>query len=273
MIVCFEGIDGSGKSTQARELVGALNELCLANNKRIIAAYFSITDYAKHVAKYKNPEELSYTKCNTIFDTDTVNSLIDRKRIISICERIDTILMLLTLNNEYGKGQRYLFDQLATHYLELARELFNVFSTYDSQNYVIVLDRWLWSTIAYNAANEGCVFEELLSTEFNHGSINILKDLMYKIYKPDLLFYLDAELDQAEAARLNRGETELVLENSDYQNRVKANYSKILSKISDSDNVNKYMIYPKVIHTIKVGNRTIKDIHSEVIKVARAARI
>lgn len=273
MIICFEGIDGSGKSTQAKELVDALNVGCFSNNRRLIAAYFSITDYAKRVAKYKNPEELTYIKCNTIFDIDIVNSLIDRKRIISICERIDTILMLLTLNNEYRKGQKYLFDQLATYYLELARELFNVFSTYDSQNYIIVLDRWLWSTIAYNAANEGCVFEELLSIEPNHGSINILKDLMYKIHKPDLLFYLDAELDQAEAARLNRGETELVLENSDYQNRVKTNYSKILYKISDSDNDTTYMIYPKVMHTIKVDNRSIADIHNEVIAAFKANRI
>ena len=273
MIVCFEGIDGCGKSTQAKKLVGALNEACLASNKRITASYFSITDYAKRVAKYKNPEQLSFIKSNTIFDTDIVNSLIDRGRIIRICERIDTILMLLTLNNEYGKGQRYLFDQLSTYYLELAREIFNVFSTYDSQNYIIVLDRWVWSTIAYNAANEGCVFEELLSIEPNHGSINIIKDLMYKIYKPDLLFYLDAELDQAEAARLNRGETELVLENSDYQNRVKTNYSKILYKISDSDNDTKYMIYPKVMHTIKVDNRSIDDIHNEIIAAFKANRI
>lgn len=273
MIVCFEGIDGSGKSTQVRELVGTLNEACLASDRRIIASIFSITDYAKRVAKYKNPEELSYAKSNTIFDSDIVNSLIDRKRIIRICERIDTILTLLKKNSEYGKGQKYLFDQLATYYLELAGELFNVFSTYDSQNYVIVLDRWLWSTIAYNAANEGCVFEEILSSKLNYGSINIILELTYKIHKPDLLFYLDAELDQAEAARNNRGETELVLENTEYQSRVKDNYNKILNGALDNDIKSGYPICPNVTHTIKVGNRSIADIHKEVLAVFKANRI
>lgn len=273
MIVCFEGIDGSGKSTQVRELIATLNELCLANNKRIIAAYFSITDYAKRVAKYKNPEELSYAKCNTIFDSDLVNSLIDRKRIIRICELIDTVLTLLKKNSEYGKGQKYLFDQLATYYLELAGELFSVFSTYDSQNYIIVLDRWLWSTIAYNAANEGCVFEELLSSKLNYGSVNIILELTYKIHKPDLLFYLDAELDRAEAARNNRGETEPVFENTEYQSRVKENYSKILNGVLDNDIKSDYPICPGVTHTIKVGNRSIADIHNEVLAVFKANRI
>lgn len=274
MIVCFEGIDGSGKSTQAKELVTALNMECVFNNKRPVAAYFSITDYAKRVVKDKNPEVLSDAEYGSIFNKLTVKKLIDKERIIMVCEQIDRVLKLLKQNNENNRGlQRHLFDQLATYYLELARRLFKVFSTYDNQNYVIVLDRWLWSTIAYNAANEGCVFKELLSSGSNQVSINILEDLIYKIHKPNLIFYLDVNPIQAEVARLQRGETDTVLENKDYQNRVKLNYDLILNNRLAYDNSTAYTIYPNVIHTINVDNRTIADIHKEVIEVFKLNRI
>ena len=273
MIVCFEGIDGSGKSTQAKELVNALNLQCLDNNKQRIADYFSITDYTKRVAMNKDPEVISDTD-NYVFDVATVRRLIDRERIIRLSENIDMILKLLRLNRDYDKGQKYLFDQLATRYLELARSLFKVFSTYDNRNYIIVLDRWLWSTIAYNAANNGCIFEELMSDKLNKGSINILECLTYKITKPDLLFYLDADLNKTEVARIQRGDTDPVLENSDYQNRVKASYDKILNKSLEYNSEN-YMpaIYPNIVHTIKVENRSISDIRKEVLEVFKANRI
>lgn len=274
MIVCFEGIDGSGKSTQAKELVEFLNTECLFNNKRPIAGYFSITDYAKRVVNDKSPEVLSNAEYNRIFNKLTVKKLIDKERIITVCERIDSVLKLLKQNNENNKGlQRHLFDQLATHYLELARRLFKVFSNYDNQNYVIVLDRWLWSTIAYNAANEGCVFKELLSSGSNQVSINILEDLIYKIHKPNLIFYFDANPIQAEVARIQRGEVDVVLENKDYQNRVKNNYNLIINNTLDYNNSTRYTIYPNVIHTINVDNRTIADIRKEVIEVFKLNRI
>ena len=274
MIVCFEGIDGSGKSTQAQELVITLNTECVLNNKRPVAGYFSITDYAKCVARKENPEILSDTEYVTAFNAKTVASLIDKEHIIKICKQIEKVLKLLKLNNENSRGlQRHLFNQLATYYLELARSLFKVFSTYDNQNYVIVLDRWLWSTIAYNAANEGCVFEELLYAGANQVSINILEYLIYKIHKPNLVFYLDVDLARAEAARLKRGETDTVLENKDYQNRVKANYDLILNNRLAYDNSTAYIIYPNVIHTINVDDRTIADIHKEVVEVFKLNRI
>lgn len=274
MIVCFEGIDGSGKSTQAKELVTFLNTECVFNNKRPIAAYFSITDYAKRVVKDKSPEVLSDAEYGRIFNSLTVKKLIDKERIITVCDQIDRVLKLLKQNNENSKGlQRHLFDQLATHYLELARRLFKVFSNYDNQNYVIVLDRWLWSTIAYNAANEACIFEALLSSEPNDVSINILEDLIYKICKPDLVFYLDVNPIQAEVARVQRGEIDVVLENKDYQNKVKNNYNLIVNKVLDCDNNTGYTIYPNVIHTINVDNRSIADIRKEVIEVFKLNRI
>ena len=274
MIVCFEGIDGSGKSTQAKELVTTLNTECVFNNKRPVAAYFSITDYAKRVVKDKNPEVLSDAEYGRIFNSMTVQKLIDKERIIKVCEQIDRVLNLLKQNNENSKDlQRHLFDQLATNYLELARSLFKALSTYDNQNYVIVLDRWLWSTIAYNAANKGCIFEAFLSSEPNDVSINILEDLIYKICKPDLLFYLDVNLIQAEVARVQRGEIDTVLENKDYQNKVKNNYNLIVNKVLDYDNNTGYTIYPNVIHTINVDNRSIADIRKEVIEVFKLNRI
>ena len=148
-----------------------------------------------------------------------------------------------------------------------------MFSNYDNQNYVIVLDRWLWSTIAYNAANEGCVFKELLSSGSNQVSINILENLICKIHKPNLVFYLDVDLARAEVARLKRGETDTVLENKDYQNRVKLNYDLILNNRLAYDNSTAYTIYPNVIHTINVDNRTIADIHKEVVEVFKLNRI
>lgn len=274
MIVCFEGIDGSGKSTQAIELAIALNTECVLNNKRPVAGYFSITDYAKHVARDENPEVLLDTQYVTVFNTKTVEKLIDKEHIIKVCKQIEKVLKLLKLNNENSRGlQRHLFDQLAMHYLELARRLFKVLSTYDNQNYVIVLDRWLWSTIAYNAANEGCVFEELICSGASQVSINILEDLIYKICKPNLMFYLDVDLARAEVARLERGETDTVLENKDYQNRVKLNYDLILNNRLAYDNSTAYTIYPNVIHTINVNDRCIKDIHKEVIEVFKLNRI
>lgn len=273
MIVCFEGIDGSGKSTQAKELVNTLNNDCLSNNKRPIASYFSITDYAKRVARNKDPEVISDAD-NYVFDVLTVRKLIDRERIIRLSENIDMILKLLKLNNGYDKGQKYLFDQLATRYLELARSIFKVFSTYDNRNYIIVLDRWLWSTIAYNAANNNCVFEELMSDKLNKSSISILECLTYKIAKPDLLFYLETDLYKTEVARIQRGATDPVLENRDYQNRVKASYDKILNKDLEYNSENcMSVIYPNIVHTIKVENRSISDIHKEVLEIFKANRI
>ena len=197
--------------------------------------------------------------------------LINKDVIISICNKIQDTLELLKLNKENEIGQNYLFDQLATGYLDLARRLKNVLKTYDSQNYIIILDRWLWSTLAYNSAHTGCIFNQILNNPTNPGSSMLLTKLTKNIIEPDLLFYFNIDKSKAKMLRNSRGVTDEVLEDNEYQDNVRRAYEMILEAINSEAKVKE--IYPKKIVKVDVNDRSIKDIHNDIMKVFMANRI
>ena len=271
MIVCFEGIDGSGKSTQAELLAKAINRECIVNGNKPNAIYFSITDYAKLVNETGTVTVLSLADNETTAVKFLNKDLIKQDIIINICNKIKGTLRLLKLNKENKIEQNYLFDQLATGYLDLARELKNVLKAFNNQDYIIILDRWLWSTLAYNSANIGCIFNQILNNPINPGSSMLLKELTKNIIEPDLLFYFNIDKSKAKMLRNSRGITDEVLEDNEYQDNVRRSYEMILEAINSKDKVNE--IYPKKIVKIDVNDRRIKDIHNDIMKVFMANRI
>ena len=86
MIVCFEGIDGCGKSTQAKKLVEYINDRCIDANKKPIAIYFSITDFVKEVVAIERPIE-ALSKYN--FNYDIILKSLDTDKTLKACLNID----------------------------------------------------------------------------------------------------------------------------------------------------------------------------------------
>ena len=278
MIVCFEGIDGSGKSTQANRLAMKLNSNCLDANKQRVAKYFSITDFAKDIILGNKPE-IALTTNDIIyrntFDKEKVNSLTNNDNISKICYKIGETLNIL----ENYKDSTYLFDRLATGYLDLARCLFKLFSIYSHENNVLILDRWLWSTIAYNAANKNTVFNSILSVEdigLNPGMVDLLISLTHKVIIPDLVIYLDVDPSIASSRRKERGAEDSVLENNEYQMNVSKAYNVLLNKRNleyRQGNTIMHSAYPNVVEKIDVNNKTEDEVFKEVLRVFKEHRI
>lgn len=278
MIVCFEGIDGSGKSTQAKLLVQQLNEKFKDNNKSLMATYFSITDYAKAVATTDRPHYSFLNGEFAYFDYKTITALVDQDAVRNLCNKINLTLVNI---KECGNGswnESYLYDRLATLYIELARKLFKVISDHDNKGRIIVLDRWLYSTIAYNAAKEGTLFRKLLDyVNDNDEKIGYLTDLFHKIVKPDVIFYMNTHPDDAKNRLLDRASntnTKLeVFEEDDYQNEVSKAYKKLLLDLKLKDRTTNELvdIYPKNIYVISSGD--IEEVRSKIMKIFKEARI
>ena len=276
MIVCFEGIDGCGKSTQAKKLVEYINNRCIEANKKPIAIYFSITDFVKEVIATERPIE-ALSKYN--FNYDIILKSLDTDKTLKACLNVDKILKLLKTNG-HNSYSSYLFDQLATGYLEVARCLFKVLSIHDNKNMVIVLDRWVWSTIAYNAAKEGTIFNKLLDKDRNdledEGSKAILTYFFHKVVRPDLTIYFDINKTNANKQRKKRGDIDPVLENTEYQANVQKAFNRLLNKRTlcvVNDNTLVISAYPDIDKTINVNDMSIEGIRKDVIEIFKEYRI
>ena len=278
MIVCFEGIDGSGKSTQAKLLVQQLNEKFKDNNKSLMATYFSITDYAKAVATTNRPHYAFLNGEHAHFDYKTITALVDQDVVNDICSKINLTLVNLKGCDNGSWNESYLYDRLATLYIELARKLFKVIAEHDNKGHIIVLDRWIYSTIAYNSAKEGTLFNKLLKhVDDNDDKIEYLTDLFHKIVKPDVVFYMNTHPDDAKNRLLDRAfreKTSLeVFEQDDYQEEVSKAYKKLLLDLKLKDRTtNEFVdIYPKNIYVISSGD--IEEVRSKIMKIFKEVRI
>lgn len=276
MIVCFEGIDGCGKSTQAHKLVEYINDRCIDANKKPIAIYFSITDFVKEVIATERPIE-ALSKYN--FNYDIILKSLDTDKTLKACLNVDKILKLLKTNG-HNSYSSYLFDQLATGYLEVARCLFKVLSIHDNKNMVIILDRWVWSTIAYNAAKEGTIFNKLLDKDRNdledEGSKDILTYFFHKVVRPDLTIYFDINKTNANKQRKKRGDIDPVLENTEYQANVQKAFNRLISKRTlcvVNGNTLEISAYPIIDTTINVNDMSIEGIRKDVIEIFKEYRI
>lgn len=276
MIVCFEGIDGCGKSTQAHKLVEYINDRCIDANKKPIAIYFSITDFVKEVIATERPIE-ALSKYN--FNYDIILKSLDTDKTLKACLNVDKILKLLKTNG-HNSYSSYLFDQLAISYLEVARCLFKVLSIHDNKNMVIVLDRWVWSTIAYNAAKEGTIFNKLLDKDRNdledEGSKDILTYFFNKVVRPDLTIYFDINKTNANKQRKKRGDIDPVLENTEYQANVQKAFNRLTNKRTlcvVNDNTLVISAYPDIDKTINVNDMSIEGIRQDVIEIFKEYRI
>lgn len=278
MIVCFEGIDGSGKSTQAKLLVQQLNEKFKDNNKSLMATYFSITDYVKAVATTDRPHYSFLNGVSAHFDYKAITSLINQDVVNDLCNKINLTLVNIRNCANGSWNESYLYDRLATLYIELARALFKVIMEHDNKGYIIVLDRWIYSTIAYNSAKESTLFNKLLKyVDDNDDKIEYLSDLFHKIVKPDVVFYMNTHPDDAKNRLLDRAfreKTSLeVFEQDDYQEEVSKAYKKLLMDLKLKDRTtNEFVdIYPKNIYVI--SNGSIEEVRSKIMKIFKEVRI
>lgn len=278
MIVCFEGIDGSGKSTQAKLLVQQLNEKFKDNNKSLMATYFSITDYVKAVATTNRPHYSFLNGDHAYFNYKTITSLVNQDVVNNLCNKINLTLVNIRNCTNGSWNESYLYDRLATLYIELARALFKVIMEHDNKGYIIVLDRWIYSTIAYNSAKEGTLFNRLLKhVDDNDDKIEYLTDLFHKIVKPDVVFYMNTHPDDAKNRLLDRAfreKTSLeVFEQDDYQEEVSKAYKKLLMDLKLKDRTtNEFVdIYPKNIYVM--SNGSIEEVRSKIMKIFKEVRI
>ena len=278
MIVCFEGIDGSGKSTQAKLLVQQLNEKFKDNNKSLMATYFSITDYVKAVATTDRPHYSFLNGVSAHFDYKAITSLINQDVVNNLCNKINLTLVNIKNCTNGSWNESYLYDRLATLYIELARALFKVIMEHDNKGYIIVLDRWIYSTIAYNSAKEGTLFNKLLKhVDDNDDKIEYLTDLFHKIVKPDVVFYMNTHPDDAKNRLLDRAfreKTSLeVFEQDDYQEEVSKAYKKLLMDLKLKDRTTNELVdtYPKNIYVM--SNGSIEEVRSKIMKIFKEVRI
>lgn len=248
MIVCLEGIDGSGKSTAAQHLASEINGLNIRFNGHGIrrenhayATVFSISDFANQLSRgYEFGECLCHnygtiSPNNFKDDYEAYNAIKDKledssfsKPIINCAKEIQSTLNRLNSGDKTPDA----YDTLALHYLNLGKLLTPILGHYDEYGHYVILDRWVWSTIAYNAAVPNTLFSNIIDgKEPNNAAIGReekAKDFLYNILKPDLTILLDINTRLATHRRSYRGGSETVLENVRYQALVKSAYESLL---------------------------------------------
>lgn len=248
MIVCLEGIDGSGKSTAAQHLATEINGLNFRFNGHGIrrentahATVFSISDFANLLARRGDLEDAlcnnygSISPNNFKDDYEAYNAIKDKladgsfsNLIINCAKDIQSALNRLNSGDKSPSA----YDNLALQYLKMGNLITPILEHYDEYGHYIILDRWVWSTIAYNAAIPNTLFSNIIdSKEPTNDIINReekAKVALDNILKPDLTILLDINTRLATHRRTYRGGSETVLENVRYQALVKSAYESLL---------------------------------------------
>ena len=248
MIVCLEGIDGSGKSTAAQQLATEINGLNISFNghgiRRENTAYatvFSISDFASRLARRGDLED---ALCNNYGSTSPNNFKDDYEAynaikgkladssftnpIINCAKEIQSALNRLNSGDKTPSA----YDNLALQYLKMGNLITPILEHYDEYGHYIILDRWVWSTIAYNAAIPNTLFSNIIDSKEPTNDIisreEKAKFAIDNILKPDLTILLDINTRLATHRRTYRGGSETVLENVRYQALVKSAYESLL---------------------------------------------
>lgn len=248
MIVCLEGIDGSGKSTAAQYLATEINGLNIRFNGHGIrrenttyATVFSISDFASRLARRG---DLADALCNNYGsispnnfkdDYEAYNAIKGKladssfsNPIINCAKEIQSALNRLNSGDKSPSA----YDNLALQYLNLGNLITPIFEHYDEYGHYIILDRWIWSTIAYNAAIPNTLFSNIIDSKEPTNDIisreEKAKSAIDNIAKPDLIILLDINTRLATHRRTYRGGSEAVLENVRYQSLVKSAYESLL---------------------------------------------
>lgn len=248
MIVCLEGIDGSGKSTAAQNLATEINGLNISFNghgiRRENTAYatvFSISDFASRLARRGDLEDAlcnnygSISPNNFKDDYEAYNAIKGKladssftNPIINCAKEIQSALNRLSTGDKTPDA----YDNLALQYLKLGNLITPILEHYDEYGHYIILDRWIWSTIAYNAAVPNTLFSNIIDSKEPTNDIisreEKAKSAIDNILKPDLTILLDINTRLATHRRTYRGGSETVLENVRYQALVKSAYESLL---------------------------------------------
>lgn len=247
MIVCFEGIDGCGKSTAASYLASKINSLNRGYNKygidkneSIYATVFSISDFARRVSKYGLEEALCHNYGTTSInnfkeDYEAYAAIKDKLQdksfsapIVNCGKEIQNVLNKL----ENGDKSSSTYDALALGYLKLGSLITPILEHYDEYGHYIILDRWIWSTIVYNAAIPNTMFSSILDNPDLSSTITAKEDkareALENIIQPELTILLDINTRLATHRRTVRGYAESELENIRYQAIVKSGYEALL---------------------------------------------
>ena len=248
MIVCLEGIDGSGKSTAAQYLATEINGLNISFNghgiRRENTAYatvFSISDFARRLARRGELEDSLCNNYGTISpnnfkdDYEAYNAIKGKladssfsNPIINCAKEIQSALNRLNSGDKTSSA----YDNLALQYLNLGNLITPILEHYDEYGHYIILDRWIWSTIAYNAAIPNTLFSNIIDSKEPANDIisreEKAKSAIDNILKPDLTILLDINTRLATHRRTYRGGSEAVLENVRYQSLVKSAYESLL---------------------------------------------
>lgn len=247
MIVCFEGIDGCGKSTATSYLATEINSLNYKHNGRGIylektayATVFSISDFARQVSR----GDLEDALCHNYGTTSPNNFKEDYEAYAAIKDKLQDKSFSTPIVNcgkeiqnvlnrlENGDKSSSTYDALALGYLKLGKLITPILEHYDEYGHYIILDRWIWSTIVYNAAIPNTLFSSILDN-FDLGA-NITpkedkaREALEDILQPELTILLDINTRLATHRRTVRGYAESELENIRYQAIVKSGYEALL---------------------------------------------
>lgn len=241
MIICLEGIDGSGKSTIAKRLadeITALNRPPYVHvprrEKTAYASVFSISDFARKVAFRKNPEEellrsrLDSQLSEDFNATQVVKMMFEdgtlANSIAKYCERLSQALERL----KDGDTSVEVYNAIAINYLEIGVLLTPILKFYSDIGHYIILDRWLWRTVAYNAAIDRSIFcaihEPVIVHAYKCNPQEHAKGLISKILQPDLTIRLHVAHEEASEKRAERSDATEPLENKNYLELVDAGY-------------------------------------------------
>ncbi|KAI1295535.1 Thymidylate kinase [Halotydeus destructor] len=149
-----------------------------------------------------------------------------------------------SLINSYLKGQQKLNDQ-AVHLLFSANrwEMVDEMRKAINAGTTLIVDRYAYSGVAYSASKEG------LSLEWCKTSDSGLP-------RPDLVLYMTLS---SEKLALRQGFGDEIYESLDFQNKVKANYARLVEdnwKIISADDCDMTGMHEKLLTLVQ---KTIKD--------------